>query len=410
MILWYRRYWVLGMRTLLDGALLILQVSSSKPSCKRRIVESIEALHRLASRAVVLYDGSSPDEWTMAAQAAARARTKLEVRSGIRPESKARVLRGRAFYPKMLFWLQAVDIMARHEYIWFADEDISFRSFDLPTYWVRFRMAFRHRGPPVVSQPTIAAPPTETYGDPRGKWIELLNAHPLWSGSGVAAFETSYVEQQAALVEAAFFLRENSTWQTLARAQYDAGSDFALDTLWCGAASLYASERVACAIIPIPIEHDDTRALNWTANRDFMKRSKRLEKRAYTAIAPKWWALTQQLRSHLALNEITRLNKSHNTCMGGRARQGRASKLITGGALAEDHAFALSTRIPCQLPELKTFPRQYAHIGDVVLDASMRRKFAHRTSPSHNWSLYAHWLYWKRPRECCVRGTWNCCL
>ena len=39
-------------------------------------------------------------------------------------------------------------------------------------------------------------------------------------------------------MDARFFVQARAKWQSLANAQHQAGSDFGLDTIWCGAASV----------------------------------------------------------------------------------------------------------------------------------------------------------------------------
>ena len=50
--------------------------------------------------------------------------------------------------------------MSTHDYVCLADEDISFRHFDMDAYWQRMHRAFT-RGPPLVSQPLIEATATD---------------------------------------------------------------------------------------------------------------------------------------------------------------------------------------------------------------------------------------------------------
>jgi len=342
----------------------------------------------------------------------------------------AKEIRGRKFYPKMLFWLQAMDVIAQHEYVWLADEDISFRGFALQAYWQRLQLAFGSRGPPVISQPTIATSATVEFGDPRGKWIEFLNTDEFWRDTGIAAAEVSYTEQQAALVDARFFVREHAAWEALAQAQHQAGSDFALDSLWCGAATLYAPSRVACAIINVPIDHDDTRALNWTSDASFWSRSRRLEKLAYTKLAPSWWERTQRLRLELAMRQLALFEASNHTCLAPRVKQTHAHKRGLGrrnlqkrvraatratGRHLEQREMALATALPCQLTQLERFPMQYNRVGDAAIEVPLSDETprSHQQvllSPNQTATAQLMRRAAQSPlKSCCKRGVWKCC-
>ena len=398
---------------ILSRELLVLHVSSSKLASRQRIKQNIMAVGPFASWAVVLYDRSSTEQWLEAKLAAGRVGTEFVVRRGTLPTAPAKTMNGKPFYPKMLFWLQAMDLIAKHNFVWLADEDMSFRNFPIDAYWHRLTAAFGKRGPPVISQPTITARATLKFGDPRGKWREFLNAAEFWDGSGVVAAETSYVEQQAAVVDARFFVREGATWEALARAQHAHGSDFALDSLWCGGATLFAPARVACAVVTIPIEHDDTRVLNWTSDESFKKRSRELEKQAYTELAPSWWDHTQRLRIGLFVREMALLEASEFTCLETRAQ---ASNVFPA---AETRRYASATALPCQLTQLRRFPMVYNRLGDIVLDAATDAKLGtrarQRVSLTRNQTAVAELMH-KLARShspvkaCCTRGSWKCCF
>ena len=276
------------------ASVLILHVASSQPATIQRVLTSLDALLEhprdwiSVSLAVVLYDGSSVRGWDVVASHARTLGTAFEVRTGHRLPS-AKLVGGRAFYPKLQFWLQAIDLIERSTYVWLADEDISFRGCDVSGYMQRLLSAFPARGPPLISQPLIRARATTHNGNPAGKWGQMLNTVDLWRGEGcsrVVAVETSYVEQQAyphrgfkladysgalnvcmlaarcagsphrccsllrrlhtltssllmrlvwgvrAVVQSSFFIALRPLWTALAKVQHEHGSDFALDTLW----------------------------------------------------------------------------------------------------------------------------------------------------------------------------------
>ena len=408
-------------RLKLGSPVVILQVGSSESASIARLQASIKYIGRRASWAVVLYDHSALSDWDNVAQTARNVRAMLIVRTGRRPSHGTRTLKGRKFYPKLLFWLQAMDLIERHEYVWLADEDISFRGFDHSGYWHQLHTAFaqRHRAPPLISQPVINATVAAAFGDPAGKWVELINAAAFWRGSGVAIVESSYVEQQAALVHSRFFIHGSAVWETLAKAQHAAGSDFGLDTIWCGAAQLHAPERVGCAVLTVCIEHDDTRALNWTSDDAFVRRSRQLEKEAYTAIAPLWWMRTQQLRQELALHEFALFEGSNRTCLEPGADASCRQQHGGRGSRAGHNGMRLATRLPCSFTRMARFPRHYAHVGDMLMSAHTQELELQNgqqrvstvilgTNQTTAAALIPN-LASAPPKGCCRRGVWKCC-
>lgn len=393
--------------------LLVLQVSSSKPASRSRIRDSIVAVGRFADWGVVLYDGSATDMWAAVARTARQLPCSFAVRTGTRP-SDAQEISGRKFWPKLLFWLQAVDWMSTREYVCLADEDISFRRFDMDSYWQRMHGAFT-RGPPLISQPLIDAIATDGYGDPRGKWAELLNSAELWQGSGVAAAETSYVEQQVAVVDTRFFLEHRKTWEQLAAMQHEVGSDFGLDTTWCGAAALYEPRRPACALVMVAVEHDDTRALNWTRDPAFVKRSVELERRVYKSVARPWWLRAQLLRRQLARRELSLFEASNRTCLAPTAAHQQERRHSHRVAVdARPAAMRPATILPCKITSLGAFPRVYAHLGELTMVGSSRdpqRAVSIALTPNQTATLEQMPRALERnPKRCCVdKGLWKCC-
>lgn len=393
--------------------MLVLQVASSKPASRNRIRDNILTAGRLADWGVVLYDGSATDIWADVTRTARKVQCSFAVRTGTRP-SGAQEISGRKFWPKLLFWLEAVDWMSTREYVCFADEDISFRRFDMEAYWQRMHRAFTH-GPPLISQPLIEATTTDDYGNPRGKWAQLLNSADLWQGSGVAAAETSYVEQQAAVVDIQFFLNHLKTWEQLAAMQHKAGSDFGLDTTWCGAAALYEPSRPACALVMVSIEHDDTRALNWTYDPAFVKRSVELERRVYKTIARPWWLRSQLLRRQLARRELSIFEASNRTCLAPVITHQQEGRRGHRGAVgARPAAMRPATILPCKITSLGAFPRAYAHLGEVAMvggSTDPQRAVSVVLTPNQTATLEQMPRALERDlKRCCVeKGLWKCC-
>ena len=406
--------------------LLILHVASARPATVARIVQSIAAVGSAASWLLMLHDGSGSNHtrWETARRAARAVPTSLLVRTGTRPPLAKKLVSSRPLIPKLIFWLQALAHIASHRYVWLADEDISFNGFDLGAYMARVR-SIR----PLVSQPLIRARAVATNGDPNGKWEEMLNTQDTWRGyysRHVGAVEVSYVEQQAALVDARFFVAHAADWHALAKMQIEHASDFGADTMWCGAAALYlekhgtrhiaeeyasrptprsaaqevsrptprsaaqdastphsaavdadralrpAPPRVPCALVLVPIVHDDSRVLNWTSPstiRKFWARSYKLEVLARTQLdgGRAFWARQQEMITAMRAHELAAA--ASGECTPPRADEARADNddfvavRKCRGPWRLTSTPASSLTLPCAIAELPCFPHCYNHIG-----------------------------------------------
>ena len=202
-------------------------------------------------------------------------------------------------------WHRALNGAAEYDLIWLLDEDISFRSFDLAGFLLRWMCAFGPAGPPVIAQPTLregdrfgqAWPLSDdTYrrcltgelGARYGGEEACFLRHTL-------ALRSDWIEQWAPLMDARFvawFLKQETT-RRVVEAQLRWNSDFGADEVWCGAAAEWLDvsrpavnkwggsshrtrdrlvlekaegsrpqtpeRRVPCAVVTLPIVHDDTR-------------------------------------------------------------------------------------------------------------------------------------------------------
>ena len=189
------------------------------------------------------------------------------------------------------------------------------------------------------------------------------------------------------------------------------GSDFALDSMWCGGAALYKPSAVPCAIFTVNIEHDDTRTLSWPRNpsstAEFVNRSHDLERIVFTQVGPTWWQRTEQLRRRLALHEIALLKASNNTCFEQRNGQPHDDGAVGSRLL-------LSKRLPCNLTRLQRFPRQMSQVGDIVLSTSSAQSQSVKSKiravawpTSHLKAAAANAI--APISSCCRSGWWECC-
>ena len=343
--------------------LIVVHVAASVESTRKRIVANMASVGReVDAWAIVLYDGSNAQSWAAAAQLARRLPVHFEVRIGYRNSTSAKVVSGRNFYPKLQFWLQVSDLVSRHDFAFFADEDISLRSFSVAAYWTRMHVAFPS-GPPIISQPVVVMPTSTTLDDPGYKWDQFVNTADFWRGYAVLAAESTFVEQQVTMVDARFISSVHTTLAALAELQQSQGSDFGLDSMWCGGAMRYAPDRVACAIIPIQVHHDDTRAINWTVDASFKNRSHRVDKVAHDRVAPEWWSLMKKRRFDLRRAGAGRFEATNGSCL---------SPTVNGSRIMPVSCYRLPKAtiqqvVPCRLARLACYPKCYNPLGRVAL-------------------------------------------
>ena len=158
--------------------------------------------------------------------------------------------------------------------IWLPDADVAFSADELSAFLVRWACAFEG-GAPLIAQPAMHGDSSRTS---RSQQFWHLNYGREWQPSGrlaavrAHAMHTAYVEQQAPILDGAFFawfVRE--VGEPLAALQTMHGTDVGTDQLWCRAAGRFseqqqqqqqqragggrAAARVSCAVIPIPFRH-----------------------------------------------------------------------------------------------------------------------------------------------------------
>ena len=175
---------------------------------------------------------------------------------------------------------------SRFDAIWLPDADVAFTADGVSDFLLRWSCAFS-AGPPFVSQPAMHGALSRTG---RSQQFWPFNYGREWQSNGrlgdlnAIAMHTAYVEQQAPLLDAPFFVWfVNVIGQPLAAIQRTHGTDVGTDQLWCRAAGHYARlaveadrrkrarqgdvyvvdrspaadaiMRPGCAVIPVPFRH-----------------------------------------------------------------------------------------------------------------------------------------------------------
>ena len=194
-----------------------------------------------------------------------------------------------AFRPKLPLQLHGVHAFAREwiasfDAIWLPDADVRLTTEATSAFLLRWACAFS-AGPPLIAQPVLHGRASRSM---RSQQFWPFNYGREWQPSGrlsdlgVRALHIPYVEQQAPLIDAAFFLWfGDEIGAALAPVQQMHNTDIGTDELWCRAAARFAnlssssssssstrrkqrraaeglllsSPRPNCAVIPIPFLH-----------------------------------------------------------------------------------------------------------------------------------------------------------
>ena len=165
--------------------------------------------------------------------------------------------------PKPLLYMRLLPYLLDFDRIWLLDEDISFSNFDFKTFFNIIDCGIPIRTP-LIAQALVAE---------NSQFFKYLNAIS-WKGSHVIAVPTGYIEQQAPIVDAAFF-----HWfvtyiiSPLLPAVFVLGSDWSFDDTWCRASSYFASINygypnhfpMSCMLVigGTPIHHINLRSLQF---------------------------------------------------------------------------------------------------------------------------------------------------
>lgn len=291
-------------------SLLVAIVASSRLMTQERTLKNMQAVDRTHADhrarvdwAVVAYDDQA-GAWAPAREKARALRTVGLVCVVNASSGRSRPLivgQRKARLAHQLFLLRVVwNLKGESAYsaVWLPDDDLAFDEFDLTEYLWRWHCLFP-AGPPVISQPPLR--PSKLPAKARkGVWAKLdksfLNDGATYTNCVVGelagrfgrercflrdalALRTAWVEGQAALLDARFLLwfSMQPLVQKIALLQLHLEVETGPDAIWCGAAAEWAAEqsrgvsrgtaagvqlvREACALLTVPIGHDDTRSL-----------------------------------------------------------------------------------------------------------------------------------------------------
>jgi hypothetical protein len=149
--------------------------------------------------------------------------------------------------------------------IWMLDADVALAGADLQALLRRWSCGGScgewARAAPLIAQPTIR-PSTQLWA--------LNHAH--WNGSRLRAVHTRFIEQQAPLFDAPFllWLHRQPLVRSIIRLQHTLGTSWGMDAVWCAAAAAHplaqrsrgARRRVPCAVLTVPVVHEDARLVS----------------------------------------------------------------------------------------------------------------------------------------------------
>merc|ERR1719245_676625 len=159
------------------------------------------------------------------------------------------------FVPKEATWrnlrLNYAAELAVKKAIWLIDTDIWFDSRFIDEY-----MALYEQFPvrPVITQPTIRQNTQDPY---------MMVNQNFWDMDILKLAYTTFVELQVTMMDPKFFVWLMDYASELIDTEYEYGSDFGMDTVWCGLGTVYDPEAFRgagvspCGIIALPVDHLD---------------------------------------------------------------------------------------------------------------------------------------------------------
>eukprot|EP00322_Chrysochromulina_rotalis_P024438 CAMPEP_0115851372 /NCGR_PEP_ID=MMETSP0287-20121206/12448_1 /TAXON_ID=412157 /ORGANISM="Chrysochromulina rotalis, Strain UIO044" /LENGTH=371 /DNA_ID=CAMNT_0003305403 /DNA_START=17 /DNA_END=1132 /DNA_ORIENTATION=+ len=155
--------------------------------------------------------------------------------------------------------------------IWLSDSDISFAEFDLGSF-LRQRACADPGGVPLIVQPTLRQSTQcwpfnhNSYHVPNNTGSHLRGRWERWES--ILLLRLRWVESQSVLFDAAFlrWFYETPIVRNVLELQMRYHVSWGTDALWCGAAleyraNVHPSSRAACAVVTVPIGHDNTKSI-----------------------------------------------------------------------------------------------------------------------------------------------------
>lgn len=234
-------------------SLLIGIVSGSSPQTLTRVQASMQNMAHeqklFPAWAIALYAGDVADWETIEFIA-----SKLKVTLTIYDARKGRRC---PFCPKLQFQIEMAHLAQDYDYVWLADEDMSFAHFALRDFWEFHRSG----NAPLLAQPTILQHTQQPFFNvTHGPWA----ACAPW----LKTVRTTFVEEQTPVFDTRFFLWLAPRLAEIARAQQLLGTSWSHDLIWCGAAKIYADTRhlpnPPCALVLVPQNHQNSHDLQKT--------------------------------------------------------------------------------------------------------------------------------------------------
>lgn len=254
--------------------LLIGLVAGARPETRRRLEAAMQltssgggdsSSRQKADYAVVLYEGKV-DSWVNTRKMAHDLGVSLFIDNAQLSETTKEGELGKIYRSRLSYQIRVLRYAIHYEQLLMLDEDMSLANFDLNGFLQRYRCAWKTR--PLLLQPlidTVASGVDGVRGAAQLKGLNTLKVK-TWTDKSSEAItigaESSVVLSAAALIDVQFFYWVCGRVGTLLRQQSKFRTDYGLDRIWCGAASLYAEvvlqepTRVACGLATLPLKHE----------------------------------------------------------------------------------------------------------------------------------------------------------
>lgn len=206
------------------------------------------------------------------------------------------------FIPKESTWLNlrknyAAELTAKKA-IWLLDTDIWLDRRFIDEYVALYEQ-FPVR--PLMTQPTIL----QNTQDPRMK-----NNQNFWDMDSMKFAYSSFIEEQAVMMDPKFFVWLMDYAVDLISAEYAYESDFGMDNVWCGLGTVYDAEAFRgagvspCGIIALPMYHMDNHTdIFQNYESEVVKGMKIYETEAFKKLAPYGTFLRDKLQENNPLKD-----------------------------------------------------------------------------------------------------------